>query len=118
MNKFQNWSDELGKSWVKLDPDRAMSLFSKDSLEYYESVFTDPCVSWDEVYKLWEVIPNNQKNVKYWSEVISSDGNHAIIHWKVSRLFIPTDKNQEIDGIFEIRLDEKIFVLTLSNGDL
>lgn len=106
MNKFEIWSDKFGKAWEKLDPDGAMAMFSKDNLEYFETVFTDPCKSWDDVYKLWEIVPTNQSDVTYWSELFAVNSDHAIIHWKVSRLFIPTGKKQEIDGIFEIKLDQ------------
>jgi hypothetical protein len=107
MNKFEKWSDEFGKAWERLDPDGAMAMFSKDNLKYFETVFTNPCISWDEAYKLWEVVPTNQKDVKYWSEVLATNSNCAIIHWKVSRLCISTGRKQEFDGIFEIKLDQK-----------
>ena len=105
MDKFDKWLKDFGSAWENLNPDAAMSMFSKDELEYFETVFDKPCTNWDEVYKLWEIIPINQKDVKFWSEILMFDGSRAIVHWKVKRVFIQTNKNQLIDGIFEIKLN-------------
>lgn len=97
----------FGKAWENLNPDEAMAQFSKEDLTYYESVFSQPLTSWEDVHRLWDIIPANQKNVKFKYEILITSENHSIIHWKVERFFVPINAMQKIDGVFEIKLDDR-----------
>lgn len=98
------WFTKLGHYWSSLDPNGAANLFSKDVI-YYESVFEKPCANWEEVFALWKLVPKNQKDVSYKFEIISTSGNLAIANWQVSRVLLPSNKTQTIDGIFIIKLN-------------
>jgi len=107
MKKSLNiWLEKFGDAWCNKDIDLIMSLFDKENITYFESVFNPPVISWREVKKLWEVVPINQKDITFNYEIISHSENQGIVNWKVSRLFIPTNENQEINGIFQIRLNK------------
>lgn len=105
--KFKIWLDKFGKTWSDKNVDQVMDLFDQSNIAYYESVFNPPVTSLDEIKKLWQVIPENQKDITFEYKIISSSENEAIINWKVSRFFIPTNENQLIDGIFQISLNEQ-----------
>jgi hypothetical protein len=104
--KFDEWLEKLGKAWCDLNPEQAVSLFLKD-VEYYENVFEKPCNSWEEVFNLWKVIPENQKNVSFEYEVVCIKDDLAVANWKVTRTLIPSNKKQDIDGIFIIKLNNQ-----------
>jgi len=108
MNKsdFYEWGEKFGSAWSRLDVEGALAMLSKD-VEYYESNFSPACSSWEEVVKLWEVVPRNQKNVVFNHEVIVVEGDFGCIRWQVSRDLISTGKHQKIDGIFIIQLNSK-----------
>jgi len=108
MNKEEAilWSDKFGEAWKQQDVDLVMSLFAKEDIVYYENALGEPINNWDIVDKLWRVVPTNQKDISYWSEVLVSSDESAIIHWKVSRMLVPSGEKQEIDGIFHIKLNE------------
>lgn len=102
---FEEWLTKLGKAWTERDPYTSAALFAKNVI-YYESVFEKPCANWDEVLKLWLVVPKNQKDVRFNFEVISVSEDVGIANWKVSRTLIPSNVKQKIDGIFLVSLNE------------
>ena len=105
--ELTKWLKRFTKGWEKQDPDQVMSLFDKTKLTYFESATKNPITSWDKVYELWKIIPINQKDIKLWSEILISDDKIGVIHWKLTRFFIPSNSIQNIDGIFTVSLNEK-----------
>jgi len=86
------------KGWKDRDPDRVMSLFDKSKLTYFESAVKPPVTNWSKVYELWKVVPNNQKDIKISSDIVASNNSFGVVHWTLSRFFIPTNTHQHIDG--------------------
>jgi hypothetical protein len=81
-------------------------LFSKDC-KYYEFAYGKPCKSWNDILKLWSVVPKNQKDVTFDFEILAVSDNTCIVNWGVSRTLIPSEKKQFIDGIFQISLNKE-----------
>ena|SRR3989338_1447970 len=108
MNKsdFETWFKKLGKAWSARNPKAAASLFSKDC-KYYESVFVEPCKNWDDILKLWLIVPKNQKNVTFEFKLISISDNVGIANWKVTRTLLPSNEKQLVDGIFQVSLNKQ-----------
>ena len=104
--KFKTWLNKFGKAWCDKNVDQVITLFNPDNVAYYESVFNPPVSSINEIKKLWEVVPVNQKNISFDYKIILCSETEVIVNWKVSRFFIPTNENQNIDGIFQISLDQ------------
>ncbi len=102
--QFINWLDNFKKAWENRNPEKAASLFSKDVV-YFESPLNEPCENWDTVLKLWKVVPENQKDVNFSYEIILSDEKIAVVNWKLSRIKLPTNEKEVIDGIFLLSLD-------------
>ena len=103
---MEEWIKKLGEGWANLDPNSVMELFDKKNIKYYEEATDKPVTSWDGVKELWDVVPGNQKNVKFSSKIICQKDNYALINWQVTRHSISKKTDQLKDGIFEVRLNE------------
>lgn len=103
---YEKWTKDLMDSWSFLEGQKTALLFSKD-VKYYETPMGEPCNSWEDVVKLWEVVPNNQKDITYKFHILCCNNNVCVINWQLERIFIPNNEKQIIDGIFQISLDDK-----------
>ena len=104
--QLESWIKSFGLSWGERNVDAVMKLFDIENLTYFESVFTPPLTSWDAVKKLWDVVPVNQKDITFTSDIVAVSETYGIIHWSVTRFFIPANATQHIDGIFQISLND------------
>lgn len=73
--------------------------------EYYENPIDGPCKSFEEVTNLWNIVEENQKDIDYKYKIISFDENVCIVNWQMNRTMVKTNEIQEIDGIFQISLN-------------
>lgn len=105
LKKYDTWTKEFMESWKELDWKRTLNTIAKDC-KYYENPIDEPCSSFDEIVKLWEVIEENQKDITYSYKIVAYNDDVAIINWQMKRTFIPTNSIQNIDGIFEVSLNE------------
>ena len=106
-NKYQEWTTLMMESWRKLEGAKTADLFSED-VEYYETLDAPPCNSFTDVKKLWEVVPQNQSNISYKFEILSTNDDCGVINWKMNRT-LKTEMSvlhQYIDGIFQIKLND------------
>lgn len=76
------------------------------NVKYYENPIDSPCSSFDDVIKLWNVVADNQKDIEYKYEIVAYNDDTCIINWQMARTMTSTDTKQEIDGIFQISLNE------------
>jgi len=104
--QLDNWATKLGQAWSAQDPDKAMELVSKDNIEWYENPLQSPYKSWEEVHKLWEVIPFNQKDITFSHRILACNGSVGIINWQAKLTKVPSGKKIHIDGIFQVCLDK------------
>lgn len=101
---YEKWTKEFMESWKELDWKRTLNTLSRN-VEYYENPIDKPCSSFEEVTNLWNIVPNNQKDIDYQFKIISFNENICIINWQMTRTMIKTNTKQKIDGIFQISLD-------------
>lgn len=89
-----------------LDWKRTLELLDKD-VKYYENPIDMPCKNFEEVEKLWKIIPDNQRDITYKFEIVAFNENTCIINWQMQTL-------EELISIFPAQdffdLDENIFV--------
>ena len=102
---YNKWIENFMSGWKERDVEAVMKTIS-ENCEYYESVFDKPCSSFSDIRKLWEVVPTNQKDIEYSYNIISEDDSSCIINVFVKRTLIPSGVVQNIDGIFQVSLDE------------
>jgi hypothetical protein len=84
-----------------------MKLIARDDLEYYETNFDPPTTDWNKVYKLWEIVPKNQKDVTWQHEILMMDGNAVVVHAKITRTLLPSKIKQKIDVAFLFKFDDE-----------
>jgi len=108
MNKevYENWTKEFMDSWKKLDWQRTLKTLSED-VEYYENPIDKPCANFEEVTNLWSVVADNQKDIDYKFEVVAFNEETCIINWKMTRTMTNGNIKQEIDGIFQVSLNDE-----------
>jgi len=107
MQKYDDILTEYGAAWVARDADRVMKLIARDDLEYYETNFDPPTTDWNKVYKLWEIVPKNQKDVTWQHEILMANGNAVVVHAKITRTLLPSQIKQKIDVVFLFKFDDE-----------
>ena len=103
--KYDAWTKEFMESWKQLDWKRTLNTLA-DDVEYYENPIDAPCKDFYEVTNLWNVVEENQKDIEYKYEIVCFDDDTCIINWQMTRVMTKTNVKQEIDGIFQISLDD------------
>ncbi len=103
--KYEKWTKEFLESWKELDWKRTLETLDKN-VEYYENPIDKPCSNFEEVTNLWSVVADNQKAIDYQFEIVAYTENVCIINWQMTRTMTKENIKQEIDGIFQITLNE------------
>ena len=103
--KYEKWTKEFMESWKELDWKRTLKTLD-ENVEYYENPIDKPCSNFDEVINLWNVVADNQKDITYKFEIISYNENTCIINWQMTRTMTATNIKQEIDGIFQVSVND------------
>ena len=104
--KYDAWTKEFMESWKELDWKRTLETLDKN-VQYYENPIDAPCASFDEVINLWNVVADNQKDIDYKYKIVLFDEKICIVNWQMIRTMTSNDTKQEIDGIFQISLNEE-----------
>ena len=104
--KYENWAKEFMESWKQLDWKTTLETLDKN-VEYYENPIDAPCKNFDEVINLWNIVAENQKDIEYKYKIVSFNEKTCIINWQMTRVMTKTKIKQEIDGIFQISLNEE-----------
>ncbi len=104
--KYDNWTKEFMESWKELDWERTLKTLDKN-VKYYENPIDNPCASFDDVIKLWNVVADNQKDIKYKYEIVAFNEKICIVNWQVTRTMTSNNTKQEIDGIFQVSVNDK-----------
>lgn len=105
MKNYKEFLTKFMDSWKNLEGEKTCDLMA-ENLEYFENPIDAPITKKDLVKPLWAIVPDNQKDITYSGEVLFEDEDSCIYHFTMKRTMIATNKVQDIDGIFEIKLDE------------
>lgn len=103
---YDKWMREFMDSWKNLDYKRTLEMLDKE-VEYYENPIDEPCKSFEEVIHLWSVVADNQKDIEYKYEIVAYSDTTCIINWQMARTMTSANIKQEIDGIFQISLNQE-----------
>ena len=104
--KYEIWTREFMDSWKELDWRRTLKTLNKN-VKYYENPIDKPCSNFEEVTNLWNVVADNQKDIEYKFEIVAHNDETCIVNWQMTRVMTKDNTKQEIDGIFQISLDEE-----------
>lgn len=105
MKNYNKFLKEFMDSWKNLYGEKTCELMA-DNLEYFENPIDKPLTSKEEVKPLWAIVPENQKDITYSGNILFQNNESCIYHFKMTRTMIKTGKIQNIDGVFEIKLNE------------
>ena len=105
MKDYNKFLIDFMDSWKNLEGEKTCELLA-DNLEYYENPIDKPLTTKEQVKPLWAIVPENQSNISYKGKILFEDNEHCIYHFQMQRTMLSTGKIQNIDGIFEIKLDE------------
>ncbi|MCI8347364.1 MAG: SnoaL-like domain-containing protein [Bacilli bacterium] len=103
--KYDIWIKEFMESWKELDWERTLKTLDKE-IKYYENPIDEPCKNFAEVTNLWNVVADNQKDIEYKYQIIAYSEENCIVNWQMTRVMTKTNTKQEIDGIFQIALND------------
>ncbi len=104
--RYQDWMDEFMDSWKELNWERTLNTLDKN-VKYYENPIDSPCKDFIEVTNLWNVVADNQKDIDYQYKILSYTDELCIINWQMTRTLMPSNIRQQIDGIFQISVNEE-----------
>jgi len=103
--EYEKWIDDFMSAWKTRDVEVVMETIAQDC-EYYETVFDRPCETFDDIKKLWKVVPTNQSDIEYSYKILAQDNESCIVNFFVTRKLLPSGVIQDVDGIFQISVDE------------
>ena len=105
LEKYNSWTKEFMEYGKELDRERTLKTLDKE-VKYYENPIDEPCKTFEDVINLWNVVADNQKDIDYKYEIVAYNNDTCIINWQMTRTMTANNTKQEIDGIFQISLNE------------
>ena len=105
-SQFQEWLNELAEIWETRDPERAANFFS-DVKNYYETPFSQPVNSKQDILEIWKEVPVAHDKVDVETKIISIENNLGIAHWNAKFTRIPSNQPAELDGIYQVKFNDK-----------
>ena len=106
MKNYNKFIKEFMESWKNLEGEKTCELMA-DKLSYFENPIDKPCTTKKQVLPLWSVVKENQKDISYNYEILFQNDESCICHFTMTRTMVKTNTKQQIDGIFEIKLDNE-----------
>lgn len=103
---YDIWTKEFMESWKQLDWERTLKTLDKN-VKYYENPIDDSCKDFNEVINLWNVVADNQRDIDYKYQIVAYNEETCIINWQMTRVMNKNNTRQEIDGIFQISLNDE-----------
>lgn len=71
LTQFDKWLKNLGKAWMEKDLQLIADICAED-VEYYETPYSKPYTSPEAVKKLWQEVPDNQKDIKFKYDILAA----------------------------------------------
>lgn len=100
------WVNKMGNAWMDKNPQVIPLLFA-ENFKYYETPFSNPLTAKNQLIDLWQDVPNSQKDIKFYFEIISKKNNQYLAHFHASFIRIKTNSKAILDGIFFLKLNDK-----------
>ena len=96
----EQWLQKLKDYWYNKDVEGSVSLFNK-TVFYQETPFMEPYTTIEEIREEWQHVKNeNIQNIEF--KILAIDNNKVIVNW------ILRQNDEDYDGIYEIKFDNKL----------
>lgn len=102
---FDLWLTRYKDAWEARDPQAAVLLFTEDA-HYYETPFSSPLSSRDEIYSYWSHMPRRQENLHFSYQILAVESDVGVARWQTSFERLPTHKTVALDGILQATFDD------------
>ena len=103
--QFDKWFKDLKETWETRNPKKASDLCA-EKLFWYETPFDKPLKNRREIVREWQGVLN-QEDISVSYDIISVKNDIGIAHWTASFTRLPSKIKAKLDGIFEVRLNQK-----------
>lgn len=107
IKQLDNWVTALGKAWVALDTDAALSLVNKEQVEWSESPYEPVLTSWNEIHDVWKTDLARQKDVSFSHQVLACSNGQGVARWQATLTRTDTNQTVSMDGIFLVCLNDQ-----------
>lgn len=77
---FEKWIEKFMTGWKERDFDAVVKTSAKDC-QYFENVFGPPCKSFEDIRKLWEVVPEDQKDITFKYEILAENNELCLVNF-------------------------------------
>lgn len=106
MKNYSLFLKNFMESWKNLEGEKTCDLMA-ENVEYYENPIDKPLTTKEQVKPLWSVVSDNQKDISYNGEILFENEQSCIYHFVMKRTMTKTNKVQNIDGVFEIKINDQ-----------
>ena len=103
-SSFKHWLDTLGQAWITRNPKTVANICAEKVL-YFETPFDKPLVSKKEVEKIWQEVPNSQKDIEFSYKIVSVNQEIGVAKWRASFTRLPSGIRDTLDGVYFVKLD-------------
>lgn len=103
--KFNTWLEKLKTIWEKRLPEDVVGLCA-EKFDWYETPFDEPITTKESLLQEWQSVVQ-QEDITVTYDILSTDSVKGIAHWHAVFRRLPSGEQAELDGIFEVSLDER-----------
>jgi uncharacterized protein (TIGR02246 family) len=106
------WLERYGEAWVARDPDKAAALFTEDAI-YHENPHESAFQGRQAIHDYWARVTEDQRDVTFSSEVITTFGRNAVAHWSAQFKSAASGATIHLDGVFLLAFADEMLVQKL-----
>ena len=100
VDAVERWMEAYRAAWISNVPSEVAALFTEDAV-YAVSPFVEPWTGREEIVRRW--VAGIRQDVEMTYEVLSIQGDQAIIHWHVFTRNVGDPVRVEYDGVLAVR---------------
>lgn len=104
-SSFKHWLDALGQAWITRNPKAAAEICAENVL-YFETPFDKPLTSKKEIEKIWQEVPESQKDIEFSYEIINVNQKIGVAKWRASFTRLPSGIRDTLVGVYFVKLDK------------
>ena len=100
VDAIERWMEAYRAAWISNVPGEVEALFTEDAV-YTVSPFAEPWIGREQIVRRW--VAGIRQDVEITYEVLSINGDQAIIHWHVFTRNVGDPVRVEYDGVLVLR---------------
>lgn len=101
----RSWFNKYGSAWENRDPEQFASLFATEAVYHWDPIDRE-FRGREEIKAAFESAISTQKDIHFSYEIMSSEENNSIAHWKCELTRTTSGRKVQIDGIMVVKFDD------------